>query len=114
MSSHNDLGSLGEKLAADYLRSQGYCILEQNFYYQRAEIDIIAQYQNTLIIVEVKTRNSSYFGDPQNFITPAKIKLLVKAADAYIQDRGISLELRFDVIAVLKNNKEQRLAPFLS
>ncbi|MGJ8665133.1 MAG: YraN family protein [Patiriisocius sp.] len=112
MADHNELGELGEELATQFLIKKGYEILERNFTFQKAEIDIIAQCNNEIIIVEVKTRNSNFFGDPQDFVTPAKIKLLTKAANEYIISNDISLEARFDIIAVLKNSKEQKIEHF--
>jgi len=107
MAHHNELGKLGEQIAANYLLKKGYKILERNFYYDKAEIDIIAKNTETLVIVEVKTRNSSFFGDPQDFVKRAKIKLLVKAANEYIVSNKLDIETRFDIIAILKNNKEE-------
>ncbi len=104
MTYHNELGKIGEQLAADYLSRNGYTILERNYYYDKAEIDIIAQKESdTLIIVEVKTRKSDFFGNPQDFVKPAKIKLLVKAANDYVISNELDVEVRFDIIAVLKN-----------
>ncbi|MFC7357771.1 YraN family protein [Jejudonia soesokkakensis] len=112
MASHNELGNLGEELAVQYLLRKSYKILERNWTFQKAEIDIIAQKENQLVIVEVKTRNSDFFGDPQNFVTPGKIKLLVKAANEYIISNHIDLEARFDIIAVLKNQKVEKVEHF--
>ncbi len=112
MADHNELGKIGEQLAADYLFSKGYEIIHRNYIYQKAEIDIIAKHDNMMICVEVKTRNSNFFGDPQEFVTPAKIKLLVKAMDAYIIENEIDLESRFDIIAVLKNSKKEELTHY--
>ncbi len=112
MSYHNELGKLGEHLAAAYLKKQGYTILESNYYFNRAEIDLIAVDGNTLVIVEVKTRNSNFFGNPQDFINQNKIGLLVKAADHYMQSKGLTKEVRFDVIAIIKNQNQQSLEHF--
>jgi putative endonuclease len=113
MASHNELGKLGEEIAAQYLLKSGYKILRRNFYFDKAEIDIIAQKEeDTVVIVEVKTRNSSFFGDPQDFVTKNKIKLLVKAANEYIVSNDLNVEVRFDIIAVLKNQKEEKLEHF--
>ncbi|MCZ4317756.1 YraN family protein [Aequorivita viscosa] len=113
MASHNELGKLGEELAAQYLLRNGYKILRRNFYFDKAEIDIIAQKEeSTVVVVEVKTRNSDFFGDPQSFVTPAKIKLLVKAANEYIVSNQLDVEVRFDIIAILKNKKQERLEHF--
>ncbi|MGK0175923.1 MAG: putative endonuclease, partial [Ulvibacter sp.] len=84
MAYHNDLGKLGEQLAVDYLSRNGFIILERNFIYNKAEVDIIAKKEEKIIIVEVKTRNSAFFGDPQDFVTKTKIKLMVKAANEYV------------------------------
>ena len=77
MAYHNELGKIGEKLAAEYLINKGYEILAQNFYFDKAEIDIIAKKNSKrIIVIEVKTRNSDFFGDPQEFVSPLKIKRL--------------------------------------
>lgn len=113
MATHNELGKLGEEIAAHYLLKNGYKILRRNFFFDKAEIDIIAQKEEgTVIIVEVKTRNSDFFGDPQSFVTPAKIKLLVKAANEYIVSNELDVEVRFDIIAILKNQKVEKLEHF--
>ena len=113
MAYHNELGKLGEDLAVAFLLKQGYTILERNFTFQKAEIDIIAQKEkDTVVIVEVKTRNSAAFGDPQEFVSKSKIKLLVKAANEYIVSQQLDVEVRFDIIAVLKNKKEESLEHF--
>ena len=113
MSSHNELGKIGEEIAVQYLLRKGYKILRRNFYFDKAEIDIIAQKEeDTVVIIEVKTRNSDYFGDPQSFVTPKKIKLLVKAANEYMVSNNLEAEVRFDIIAILKNNKQETLEHF--
>ncbi|WP_417369631.1 YraN family protein [Gelidibacter japonicus] len=112
MAYHNELGKMGEKIAEDYLLSKGYEIMRKNYFYQKAEIDIIAKHNNMMICVEVKTRNSDFFGDPQDFVTPSKIKLLVKAMDAFIIENNIDLESRFDIIAVLKNKTKEELTHY--
>ena len=70
MAEHNELGKLGEELAVDFLQKNGYEILETNWVFQKAEIDIIAQKDNILVAVEVKTRSSIDFGLPQDFVKP--------------------------------------------
>ncbi|MFT5437293.1 MAG: putative endonuclease [Ulvibacter sp.] len=112
MAYHNDLGKLGEQLAVDYLSRNGFIILERNFIYNKAEVDIIAKKEEKIIIVEVKTRNSAFFGDPQDFVTKTKIKLMVKAANEYVTTNEIDLEVRFDIIAVLKNQHLETVEHF--
>jgi len=106
MAEHNELGKLGEELAAEYLQKNGYTILETNWVFQKAEIDILAQKNNTLAVVEVKTRSSSEFGLPQDFVKPKKIQLLVKAVHAYVTENDLDLDVRFDIIAISKKGQE--------
>ena len=68
MAEHNELGKKGEELAVEYLRENGYKILDRNWVFQKAEIDIIAQKDNFLAVIEVKTRSSTDFGLPQDFV----------------------------------------------
>jgi len=112
MAYHNEIGKIGEQLAVDYLLQNGYVILERNYIYDKAEIDIIARKDDQIIIAEVKTRNSAFFGDPQDFVTKGKIKLLVKAANEYLVSNDIELEVRFDIIAVLKNKEIEKIEHF--
>jgi putative endonuclease len=106
MAEHNDLGKLGEQLAAEYLQKNGYVILETNWVFQKAEIDILAQKDNILAVVEVKTRSSIDFGLPQDFVRPKKIQLLVKAVNGYVNENDLDLEVRFDIIAISKKGQE--------
>lgn len=104
MAQHNELGKKGEEEAVKFLKSQGYKILETNFRYIKNEVDIIAEYANQLIAVEVKTRSTRDFGDPQDFVKPSQIKSIVNAVDAYMEQRNIDLEVRFDIVALLYIN----------
>ena len=113
MAEHNELGKLGEELAVEFLQKEGYRILETNWTFQKAEIDIIAQIENTLAIIEVKTRSSLDFGLPQDFVKPKKIQLLVKAVDAYVSERDLDLEVRFDIIAINKEGKSFAIEHFI-
>ena len=105
MAEHNELGKLGEELAVEYLQKEGYEILETNWTFQKAEIDIIAQKENTLAVVEVKTRSSLEFGLPQDFVKPKKIQLLVKAVNEYVVFKNLDVNVRFDIIAIHKEGK---------
>jgi len=106
---HNELGKKGEELAVEYLRENGYKILDRNWTFQKAEIDIIAQKDHFLAVIEVKTRSSTDFGLPQDFVNQKKIQLLVKAVNAYInyreKDFEENLEIRFDIIAIQKTGE---------
>jgi putative endonuclease len=76
MAEHNELGKKGEQLAIDFLIEKEYKILEKNYRFQKAEVDIIAQKDAVLAVVEVKTRSSNYFGNPQDFVNPKKNKTI--------------------------------------
>ena len=105
MADHNELGKKGEQLAINFLVKKGYTILDKNWRYQKAEIDIIAQKKDTLAVVEVKTRSSIDFGNPQDFVNPKKIKLLVSAIDEYIISKDLDVNVRFDIIAIVREGK---------
>lgn len=112
MAFHNELGKKGEELAKEFLQNEGYTILESNFIFKKAEIDIIAQKAETLIVVEVKTRSSADFGNPQDFVNQKKIKLLVKAVDEYVNINNLDLSIRFDIISVLHDKGEFMIEHF--
>lgn len=109
MATHNDLGELGEGLAVEELEKNGYKIVERNWRYKKAEVDIIARKNNILAIVEVKTRSSDYMGNPQDFVSPKKIKMLVEAINEYVVSKDLEVEVRFDIIAIIKNENQLTL-----
>jgi putative endonuclease len=102
MAQHNELGKKGEQLAVDYLVKNGYKIVERNYRFDKAEVDIIARIKDILAIIEVKTRSSTDFGNPQEFVKPKQIQRLVKAVDEYVTVNALEVEVRFDIIAIVK------------
>ena len=109
MAQQHRLGREGEEQAAAFLEEQGFTILEKNWRHGKAEIDLIAVHENRLVIVEVKTRSTAYFGEPEEAVTGSKQRLLSDAAQAYVDQRKITLEIRFDVIAIVSANGQNRL-----
>ncbi|MFD2563852.1 YraN family protein [Aquimarina rubra] len=109
MAEHHKLGKEGEKLAVEFLEKHGYIVLEKNYRYLKAEIDIIAQKGDIIIVVEVKTRSTPEFGDPQDFVKPKQIQLLVKAIDHYVVEHDLDVEVRFDIVAIIKNKLGTRI-----
>jgi putative endonuclease len=105
MAQHNELGKKGEQLAVDYLLKNNYAIVERNYRFDKAEVDIIAKQKDILAIIEVKTRSTSGFGDPQDFVKPKQIQRLVKAVDEYVTENDLDVEVRFDIIAIVKSGK---------
>jgi len=106
MAEHNELGKKGEELAVNHLQKQGYDIIERNYRFDKAEVDIIAKQHSTLAVIEVKTRSNTDFGNPQDFVKPKQIKNLVKAIDRYITDNRLDVEVRFDIIAIIKGKNQ--------
>jgi len=94
-------GNKGEKIAEDFLRNKGYKIIQRNYRCAFGEIDIIAEYIDTIIFVEVRTKSTDNFGSPQDSITSSKIDKISKTAIMYIQEKNlIDQACQFDVIAI--------------
>jgi putative endonuclease len=98
------LGVEGEKIAKKHLLEKGYIILQENWRFKKYEVDIIAKKNDQIIFVEVKTRSSAEFGDPELFVTKQKQRFLIAAANEYLVSNNIDLECRFDIISVLQLN----------
>ncbi|MGB5217816.1 MAG: YraN family protein [Smithella sp.] len=94
-------GKKGEMIAADYLKKNGYDILEINFRCPLGEIDIIARDKEDLVFLEVKTRRSDDLGYPEEAVDRKKQKKISRLADYYLQTKKlINTPARFDVVAV--------------
>lgn len=109
MASHNDLGKEGEKRAQEHLLSKGYKIRHLNWRSGKNELDIVAEKDEMLVVVEVKTRSTDYFEHPEEAITNAKIKRIVATTHDYIQTFDLQMETRFDVISVLPMQQDYRI-----
>ena len=96
-----DFGKLGEDLAVNYLINKGYQILERNWRSGHKEIDIIALDGDTLVAVEVKTRKSNTYGEPDIAVGAMKQKMLIWAADAYVRYKNLDVEVRFDIVSIV-------------
>ncbi|HNY03386.1 MAG TPA: YraN family protein [Bacteroidales bacterium] len=101
MSEHIHLGKAGEEIAAVMLAGKGYRILERNWRFGKEEIDIIARDGPDIVIIEVKTRSSNVFAEPEASVTKAKQRVLVRAANAYVNFKRFSGEVRFDIVSIL-------------
>lgn len=109
MAEHNELGQRGERLACAFLKEKGYTILQTNWRRGRLEIDIIALDGGELVFIEVKTRATSLFGEPENAVNPIKRRHLVQAANAYVIKSGYDKSSRFDVISIIIDNDHYTL-----
>ncbi len=107
MADHNKLGLLGETIAADHLIFNGYEIKERNWRRQKAEVDLIAVKENLWVFIEVKTRSSTAFGRPEEFITERKLEMVADAAGAYLEANDLQVEIRIDVIGIVLQSDHQ-------
>jgi putative endonuclease len=106
----SDLGKYGEELAQEYLMEQGLRILETNYRFHHAEVDIVAEEGDLLVFCEVKTRHDDSFGAPEQAITPYKAQQIRKVASAYLAKKQIrDRQCRFDVIGVMVTGAAVRL-----
>lgn len=104
MSSKKETGNLGEDQAVQFLIEKDYSILTRNWRYLKGEIDIIAKDGDWLVFVEVKTRSTIDFGNPEEFVTPRQQKLIINTAHQFIIENDRQEEARFDVISVVVQN----------
>lgn len=113
--STKQFGDRGEQVAADYLERKGYRIIDRNYRFERAELDLIAfspgergEYGSELVFVEVKTRSGVAFGRPEEAVSGAKRRHIVRAAQAYLHEQRLEkARCRFDVVSVLLRGKEE-------
>ena len=101
MASHNDLGMRGEEIAKDFFVSKGFWIRDSNWRSHHLELDFIAENNDMVVIAEVKTRTSSAFGEPEDFISDAKMQRILKAAHNYILTNNIKKNAQIDVISIV-------------
>ena len=107
MAEHNDFGKESENLAVEFLEKKGYKILVKNYHYLKAEIDIIAETENQIVIIEVKARSTDTFLSPEEAVNKKKIRLLISAANHFLEENEIDKEARFDIISILPNENNQ-------
>lgn len=93
-------GNQGESLAAAFLEEKGYRIVHRNYRYKHAEIDLIAEKDDWLIFVEVKTRSSLSFGYPEEFVDEKKINKILEGADQYVYEKNWNGNVRYDIVSV--------------
>ncbi|MDO3424707.1 YraN family protein [Chryseobacterium sp. APV1] len=106
MADHNDFGKKAEELAAEYLQKNGYKILVRNFRYQKAELDLVAEKDSLIVVVEVKARSTDVFNLPQEAVNKRKIKLIVSAANYFMEEYNKNQEVRFDIISILPDENK--------
>lgn len=98
---HLQTGQKGEALAADLMISKGFEVLERNYRFRKAEIDLIVRKDTLLVFVEVKARSNLMYGMPEEFVSKHKIKLVTAAAEHYTYSNKWHHNIRFDIIAII-------------
>jgi putative endonuclease len=107
MGKNKELGQEGEQMAADYLKKNGWEILEMNYRYRRSEIDLIAVKDLHLVFFEVKVRTNTTFGHPEDFVDDKKAENIIKGAEHYIGQIDWRGNIRFDIISIIKKEKPE-------
>jgi putative endonuclease len=105
MAEHNELGKKGELIARKFLEEKGIQIIETNWRHEKDEIDVIAKDGDELVMVEVKTRSTRYFGDPSEAVGNSKESFLIRAAEAYVEIHNLNIDIRFDIISIVIDKK---------
>ena len=106
--SHRKIGDEGEDLAVEYLEKKGWMIIDRNYFFEKAEVDIVATDGQFIIFTEVKWRSGTFFGRPEEHVTPAKEKNIKKAAEAWVYERKMETAMvRFDVIAIVQKQGDK-------
>ncbi len=112
MDSMQSFGKKGEEIAADFLAAKGYQVIERNYRFKKSEIDIICLLGVTLVFIEVKTRSTKSFGEPETFVSENQKQSVIRAAEHYIIQKDWIGDIRFDIIAVYKDSGRQEINHF--
>jgi putative endonuclease len=112
MAEHNQTGKRGEDIAEAFLKGKGYTIIERNWHSSHKELDIIAEHEGWLVIVEVKTRSGDSLILPEDAVDRKKIRRTVSAAHHYVCMHDINKPVRFDVIAIVFENGITKIEHF--
>ena len=105
MASHIDFGKLGEQLAEDFLLQKGFTILHRNWRHSHYEIDIVAFKNNMPHFIEVKTRSSKQFGEPEESVTKKKIRFLLQAADQFLYQHPEYRNFQIDILSITMHSE---------
>ncbi len=109
MADHNDLGKKGEDAAVVMLKSKNYRIVERNWMFHGYEVDVIAENEEFFVFVEVKTRTSVQWGNPEDFVGKSRMRRMIQAADHYLIEKDIEKPARFDIVGAVWNGRDFEL-----
>lgn len=99
-----ELGKFGEDCATKHLKQKGFRIIERNYRFLKEEIDIVAETDEHLVIVEVKTRQTSEIGEPWRAVTRKKQRTIIRCAHQYVIEKDLDVNVRFDIISIIHNS----------
>lgn len=103
---HNkQFGQLGEDIAVQYLERKGYTIRERNYRFGKVELDIVSEFNNEIVFIEVKTRTSDAMAYPEQAVGKSKQRNIRLAAENFMEEHNLKLSARFDIVAVIKGEK---------
>ncbi len=109
MAQHFELGKQGEKVALQYLLSKGYIIHHKNWRCGKIEIDLIAEKEERIVFIEVKTRSTDLYGQPEEAVDDKKEQQLINGAQIFAEKHRLEEEIRFDIISIILNKDEVRI-----
>lgn len=104
--SMQSFGKKGEQMACDFLERKGYTIIHRNYRFKKSEIDIICRKNDLLVFVEVKTRSTRAYGDPESFVSLNQQEAIIRAAEQYVETANWPGDIRFDIVAITESDKE--------
>ncbi|HCS21238.1 MAG TPA: YraN family protein [Bacteroidetes bacterium] len=106
---HLKTGQQGEDQACHFMEQQGYLVLARNWRFGKSEVDLICGKERELVFIEVKTRSTDHYGEPELFVGPAKQKKMKEAAMAFMNALKEEFTIRFDIIAIIQNGENRGL-----
>jgi putative endonuclease len=107
MADHNDFGASGEELAAGWLVKQGFELIDRNWRFRKAEIDIICKRNNIPHFVEVKSRSSNNFGFPETGVTPKKIRMLLQGINEWMYIHPEYKNFQLDILSITTRHGQE-------
>lgn len=109
MAEKHEFGKQGEDEAEKLLKGKGFEILGRNIRFAGHEIDIVARKGNVLVVAEVKTRSYATLGEPEEFVSKKQQQNIIKATNAYVIYKNLSVDVRFDIISIVKNQYQTKV-----
>ncbi|MBF6628157.1 MAG: YraN family protein [Proteiniphilum sp.] len=109
MAEHNKLGWKGEDAAVKFLESKGHRIIERNWTFLGYEVDVVTEHDEYIVFVEVKTRASAEWGNPEDFVGKQRMRRMIAAANHYLIMHRIDKPARFDIVSILWNDRQFEL-----